>query len=146
MDEFRTVDNLIAMTAERVELVVFGAHLKGGPLVHQLTDLGAEWGGEIDTASRYRMTVLPGDLPKPAVTRVPDDQPGAALKAQVWLLSPEALGRFLAALPAPMMLGKVEFADGSWRTAFGCDGVAADAGVDISGYGGWAEAVAAGAV
>ncbi|PRC62852.1 allophanate hydrolase, partial [Mycobacterium sp. ITM-2017-0098] len=27
--------------AEHVELVVFGAHLRGGPLVHQLTDRGA---------------------------------------------------------------------------------------------------------
>lgn len=136
------------MTAapDTLELVVFGAHLKGGPLVHQLTDLGAVWAGEIDTARRYRMTVLPGDLPKPAVTRVPDGQHGATLKGHIWLLSPDALGRFLAALPAPMMLGKVEFADGSWRTAFGCDGAAASAGVDISAYGGWAEAVAAGAV
>lgn len=131
---------------DRVELVVFGAHLKGGPLVHQLTDLGARWAGEIDTAPRYRMTLLPGEPPKPAVTRVPDGRPGVALKAHVWLLSPDALGRFLTALPAPMMLGKVEFADGSWRTAFGCDGAAASAGVDISSYGGWAEAVAAGAV
>ena len=134
------------MTADTVELVVFGAHLRGGPLAHQLTDLGATWAGEIDTADRYRMTLLAGELPKPAVTRVPDGEPGVALKAHVWLLSPDALGRFLTALPAPMMLGKVEFADGSWRTAFGCDGAAAAAGVDISSYGGWAEAVAAGAV
>ena len=38
------------------------------------------------------------------------------------VLSPAALGRFLAGLPAPMQLGKVEFDDGTWRTAFGCDG------------------------
>jgi hypothetical protein len=60
-------------------------------------------------------------------------------------MSAAALGRFLAALPAPMQLGKVEFADGSWRTAFSCDAAAAD-GTDISGYGGWPAAIAAGAV
>ena len=61
-----------------------------------------------------------------------------------WLLSPAALGRFLAALPAPMQLGKVEFYDGTWRTAFGCDSAAAT-GTDISSCGSWPAAVAAGA-
>jgi allophanate hydrolase len=131
--------------AEVTELVVFGAHLRGGPLVHQLTDLGARWAGELTTSARYRMALLPSTPPKPAITRVPDGG-GTALKAHRWLLSPAALGRFLAALPAPMQLGKVEFDDGTWRTSFGCDGGAADAGVDISSYGGWAAAVAAGAV
>ncbi|KAA0083327.1 allophanate hydrolase [Mycolicibacterium sp. P9-64] len=131
--------------ADVTELVVFGAHLRGGPLVHQLTDVGARWAGELTTSARYRMTLLPTTPPKPAITRVPGSG-GTALKAHRWLLSPAALGRFLAALPAPMQLGKVEFDDGSWRTSFGCDGGAADAGVDISHFGGWAAAVAAGAV
>jgi allophanate hydrolase len=131
--------------ADVTELVVFGAHLRGGPLVHQLTDVGARWAGELTTSPRYRMTLLPSTPPKPAITRVPDGG-GTALKAHRWLLSPAALGRFLTALPAPMQLGKVEFDDGTWRTSFGCDGGAADAGVDISRYGGWAAAVAAGAV
>ncbi|HEV7419742.1 MAG TPA: allophanate hydrolase [Mycobacterium sp.] len=131
--------------ADVTELVVFGAHLRGGPLVHQLTDLGARWAGELTTSARYRMTLLPSTPPKPAITRLPDGG-GTALKAHRWLLSPAALGHFLAALPAPMQLGKVEFDDGTWRTSFGCDGGAADAGVDISHFGGWAAAVAAGAI
>lgn len=131
--------------ADPVELVVFGAHLRGGLLTHQLTDLGARWGGEITTAPHYRMTVLPTVPAKPAVTRVPDGVPGAALYGHRWLLSAAALGRFLAALPAPMQLGKVEFGDGTWRTAFGCDG-AATIGPDVSGYGSWPAAVSAGAV
>jgi allophanate hydrolase len=131
--------------ADSVELVVFGAHLKGGPLVHQLTDLGARWTGEVTTAPRYRMSVLPTTPAKPAITRVPDGAVGAALLGHRWLLSPAALGRFLAALPAPMQLGKVEFDDGTWRTAFGCDGAAAT-GADISAYGSWPAAIAAGAV
>ncbi|WP_029114568.1 allophanate hydrolase [Mycobacterium sp. URHB0044] len=130
--------------AEVTDVVVFGAHLRGGPLVHQLTDLGARWAGELTTSARYRMTLLASTPPKPAITRMPSG--GAALKAHRWLLSPAALGRFLVGLPAPMQLGKVEFDDGTWRTSFGCDGAAADAGVDISRYGGWAAAVAAGAV
>jgi allophanate hydrolase len=131
--------------ADVTELVVFGAHLRGGPLVHQLTDLGARWAGELVTSARYRMALLPSTPPKPGITRRPDGG-GTALKAHRWLLSSAALGRFLAALPAPMQLGKVEFDDGTWRTSFGCDGGAADSGADISHYGGWAAAVAAGAV
>lgn len=133
------------VAADPAELVVFGAHLRGGPLAHQLTDLGSRWAGEITTAPRYRMTVLSTSPAKPAITRVFDDEPGAALQGHRWLLSAAALGRFLAALPAPMQLGKVEFDDGSWRTAFGCDASAA-IGTDISSYGSWTRAVAAGAV
>jgi len=118
-----------------VELVVFGAHMRGGPLVHQLTELGARWAGEITTAPRYRMSVLPTTPAKPAVTRVPDGAPGTALLGHWWQLSPAALGRFLAGLPAPMQLGKVEFDDGTWRT-----------GADISAYGSWPAAIATGAV
>jgi allophanate hydrolase len=131
--------------ADIAELVVFGAHLRGGPLAPQLTDLGARWAGEVTTAPRYQMSVLPTAPAKPAVTRVPDGAPGAALSGHRWLLSPAALGRFLAALPAPMQLGKVEFDDGTWRTAFGCDAAAAS-GTDVSAYGSWPAAVAAGAV
>ena len=131
--------------ADSVELVVFGAHLRGGALVHQLTDLGARWAGELTTAPRYRMSVLPTVPAKPAVTRVPDGAEGSSLLGHRWLLSPAALGRFLAALPSPMQLGKVEFDDGTWRTAFGCDGAAAT-GPDISEYGSWPAAIAAGAV
>lgn len=133
------------LAADHTELVVFGAHLRGGPLAHQLTDLGARWAGELTTAARYRMTVLATEPAKPAVTRVADGSTGAALTGHRWLLSPAALGRFLAALPAPMQLGKVEFDDGSWRTAFGADASAAT-GADISGYGSWPAAIAAGAV
>jgi allophanate hydrolase len=135
-----------SQVAHTLELVVFGAHLRGGVLVHQLTDLGARWAGELTTAPEYRMTAMDTVPPKPAIVRVPDDENGTSLLGHRWLLSPAALGTFLAALPAPMQLGKVEFADGSWRTAFGCDGVAAAAGKDISSYGSWPAAIEAGAV
>jgi allophanate hydrolase len=91
------------------------------------------------------MSVLPTVPPKPAVDRVPDGVAGVALSGHRWLLSPAALGGFLAALPAPMQLGKVEFGGGTWRTAFGCD-ASATTGADISVYGSWPAAIEAGAV
>ncbi|TSD99721.1 allophanate hydrolase [Skermania sp. ID1734] len=128
------------------ELVVFGAHLLGQPLAHQLTGLGARWAGEVSTAPRYRLGALDTDPPKPAVTRCPDGENGVSVLGERWLLSPAALGHFLAALPAPMQLGAVELHDGNWVTAFGCDAAAAARAKDISEYCGWRAALAAGAV
>jgi allophanate hydrolase len=132
--------------AEFRELTVFGAHLRGQPLEYQLTDLGARWSGTVATAPRYRIAALDTEPPKPAVTRCADGEGGVSVRGERWLLSPAALGTFLAALPAPMQLGSVEFDDGSWGTAFGCDAGAAAAAKDISEYGGWQAAMQAGAV
>ncbi|QLY32441.1 allophanate hydrolase [Nocardia huaxiensis] len=128
------------------ELIVFGAHLRGQPLEHQLVELGARWGGPVHTAARYRLAALQTTPPKPAVTRVPDTESGVSIAGERWLLSPAALGRFLAALPAPMQLGAVELEDGTWHTGFSTAGAAAEAAKDISEYGGWKAALAAGAV
>ncbi|WP_024802143.1 allophanate hydrolase [Nocardia sp. BMG51109] len=128
------------------ELVVFGAHLRGQPLEHQLTGLGARWAGPVHTAPRYRLGALDTVPPKPAVTRCADGEAGVSIAGERWLLSPAALGDFLSALPAPMQLGSVELDDGTWTTAFGCDPAAAATAKDISDYGGWKPALAAGAV
>ena len=130
--------------AETVELAVFGAHLRGQPLEHQLTTLGARWLGPVATSSRYRLSALDTTPPKPGLVRV--DEGGVSIVGERWRLAPAALGKFLAALPTPMMLGAVEFDDGSWGTGFGCDLEAASSGKDISEYGGWKAALEAGAV
>ena len=84
--------------------------------------------------------------PKPAVTRVGEAEIGVAIAGERWLLSPAALGRFLAALPAPMHLGSVELEDGTWTTGFACEGADAEAATDISAFGGWKAALAADAL
>ncbi|KLI06237.1 allophanate hydrolase [Mycolicibacterium conceptionense] len=122
------------------ELAVFGAHLRGQPLEHQLTGRGARWAGPITTAPHYRLYALDTVPPKPGLTRV--DTGGAPIVGERWLLSPAALGEFLAELPAPMMLGKVELDDGRWITGFGCDHTAPAQGRDITEYGGWLAAMA----
>ncbi|NMO00293.1 allophanate hydrolase [Gordonia sp. TBRC 11910] len=131
---------------DTVRLAVFGAHLRGQPLAHQLTDLGAHWAGPMRTAASYRLSSLDTTPAKPGLVRVGDG--GASIIGEEWLLSPAALGRFLAALPAPMMLGNVERADGSWVTGFGCSADALVDAEDITAFGGWvafrSAAVAAG--
>ena len=47
------------------------------------------------------------------------------------------LGSFLALIPAPLGLGKVELTDESWVTGFICEGFALDAAQDVTTHGGW---------
>ncbi|MCJ0902552.1 allophanate hydrolase [Rhodococcus sp. ARC_M6] len=129
---------------EAVELAVFGAHLRGQPLEHQLTTLGARWLGPVATSPRYRLSALDTTPPKPGLVRVAEG--GVSIVGERWRLAPAALGKFLALLPTPMMLGAVGFDDGSWGTGFGCDLEAAASGKDISEYGGWKAALEAGAL
>ncbi|MEE4024167.1 allophanate hydrolase [Gordonia sp. PKS22-38] len=114
--------------APSVELAVFGAHMRGGPLTHELSERGARWVGEVATAPCYRLVALDTVPPKPGLVRDPG---GRSIAGEVWTLSPNALGEFLAALPAPMMLGSVELSDGSWVVGFGCAADAAENGEQL---------------
>ncbi|MGL6235614.1 MAG: allophanate hydrolase [Segniliparus sp.] len=152
-DDAAVLDIAARLTGERVDapwtpagaqLVVFGAHLRGMPLEHQLIGLGARWAGEVRTAACYRLKSLDTTPPKPGLVRVADG--GASVLGERWLLTPAALGRFLSDLPSPMLLGSVLLEDGSWATGFGCEAVAAADAEDITRFGGWRDAVAAGAL
>ncbi|MCV7192967.1 allophanate hydrolase [Mycolicibacterium brumae] len=123
-----------AGVARSVDLAVFGLHLRGQPLEHQLTGRGARWAGPLRTAACYRLYELDTEPAKPGMVR---DDSGASIAGERWALSPAALGEFLAALPAPMTLGAIELDDGSTVTGFGCDHAAATAGRDITAAGGW---------
>ena len=116
-----------------LELAVFGAHLTGQPLNHQLVACGARLSSTVNTAPDYRMFALPGAMQKPGVSRV-EAGSGVRLEGELWLLSPAALGTFLAALPAPMTLGPIALDDGREVLGFGCSW---PNGPDVSEYGGW---------
>ncbi|WP_253249980.1 allophanate hydrolase [Rhodococcus sp. BUPNP1] len=119
-----------------VELAVFGAHLRGQPLHFQLEELGARFVEEVHTSDAYRLAALNTTPPKPGLVRHAPGE-GAAIVGELFRLSEAALGRFLAALPAPMTLTSVELADGRWVVGFGCTQDAAADAVDITEFGGW---------
>ena len=52
------------------DLVVFGAHMRGEPLNHQLTDRGARFLADVVTTDAYRMYALPTTPPKPGIVAV----------------------------------------------------------------------------
>lgn len=125
----------VAAGAPAERLLVVGAHLRGQPLAPELEAHGARWVGPAGTAPAYALAALDTVPPKPGLVRV--GQGGATMAGELWELSPGALGSFLADLPAPMNLGRVELADGTWVVGFGCHAQAARSGQDITGYGGW---------
>lgn len=118
-----------------VELVVFGAYLRGQPLNDRLISIGARFAGVAETAPHYRMVVLPGRPAQPGVVRTAAG--GGLLVGERWIVSEAGLGRFLAGLAEPMALGGIDLAEGRTATGLLCDPVAASAGRDITDYRCW---------
>lgn len=119
-----------------IPLLVVGAHLRDQPLAWQLVQRGARWLGPAVTAPLYRMAHLDTAPPKPGLARF-GARDGVPIGGELWLVGTAMLGDFLAALPAPMSLGRVTLADGSEVVGFGCALDAFAAGADISDYGDW---------
>jgi len=127
-----------------VPVVVLGAHLRGEPLHAELLALGARWVGPVRTAPDYRMLALATTPAKPLVHAVAPGT-GGALAGEEWLLTPDALGRLLLSVPAPLGLGRLRIDDGRELVGFvGQAGAVADA-VDVTHLGGWRAARAAAA-
>jgi allophanate hydrolase len=118
-----------------VQLAVVGAHLRGLPLHHQLTDRGARFVRACRTAPAYRLHVLATDPPKPGMVRVGDD--GQAIEAEVWALDVAAFGDFVAEVPPPLSIGTVDLEDGTQVKGFLCEPVALDGTRDITATGSW---------
>ncbi|MCF2533528.1 allophanate hydrolase [Yinghuangia soli] len=124
------------LPAVGLDLVVFGAHRTGQPLNRQLVDAGARLRGTVHTAPDYRMLDLRTTPPKPGIVAAGPGL-GGRIEGERWTLSPAALGAFLAALPAPMTLGRITLDSGEEVTAFHCD-VPPDADViDVTEQGSW---------
>ncbi|WP_031515148.1 allophanate hydrolase [Streptomyces sp. NRRL F-5123] len=129
------VAEIAALLQPPVRLAVVGAHLSGQPLNGQLLALGARLAETTATAPAYRLYALDTVPPKPGLARVAEG--GAPVEAEVWELSPAALGTLAAGLPRPMALGRVTLRDGTEATGFLCEPAALTAAPDITRYGGW---------
>jgi allophanate hydrolase len=120
---------------DEITLVVAGAHLSGMLLNHELTALNAKLLAQTTTAPNYKLFALATTPPKPGLVRT--SEPGAAITVELWSLTPENFGRFVAALPPPMGIGKVTLADGTQHPGFLCETHALAGAEDITQYGGW---------
>jgi allophanate hydrolase len=125
-----------ALAAGYIALAVCGAHMDGLPLNHQLRDRGGYFLQHTHTSPSYRLFALPGGPPhRPGLVRVP--RGGAAIDIEIWALPTETLGSFVASIPAPLGIGKVELESGAVVSGFICEGYAASGAADITEFGGW---------
>jgi len=127
----------VSSPGARTDIVVCGAHLDGLPLNWQLRERGAVFRERTVSAASYRLYLLAGGPPlRPGMVR--DEQNGQAIEVEVWSIPTADLGSFVAAIPAPLGIGKVELADGRWLSGFICEpqGVLT-AAREITEYGGW---------
>ena len=67
--------------------------------------------------------------------RVRED--GARIELEVWALPTEQVGAFIAAIPSPLGVGKIELDSGALVTGFLCESCATEGAADITSYGGW---------
>jgi allophanate hydrolase len=129
---------IMPAAAGEITLAVCGAHLRGQPLHHQLTSLGARFIAATTTAPAYRLHALANTTPaKPGLARTAAGETGASIAVETYSLSPDAFGRFTAAVPPPMVIGNAELIDGTWVKSFLCEPHALRGATDITSFGGW---------
>ena len=133
----------VAASSDRIEIAVVGAHLSGMPLNSELKALGAEFVREARTKPDYRLYALPDTTPpKPGLLRVVPGE-GAQIAVEVWTLPPAAFGTFVAAIPPPLGIGTLSFADGTSAKGFLVEAEAVKGAEDVSKFGGWRAYIAA---
>jgi len=121
---------------ESIRLAVVGAHLHGMPLHWQLTSRHARLAASTVTAPVYRLYAMAGGAPpKPALIHAGPD--GAAIAVEVYELSAEAFGSFVAEVPPPLAIGSVTLADGETVKGFVAEPRAIQGATDITHLGGW---------
>jgi allophanate hydrolase len=120
-----------------VAIAVVGAHLSGMSLNSELKALDGRLLQATTTAHDYRLYALRGTAPpKPGLLRVEAGM-GAAIEVEVWVLTTEAFGAFVANVPPPMSIGTVRLANGGAVKGFLVEPQATVGARDISQYGGW---------
>lgn len=120
---------------DTIKIAVCGAHLSGQPLNHQLTDRGGQLVANTFSAPSYRFYALAGGPPaRPGMIRAED---GASIRVEVWELPAETVGSFVAGIPAPLGVGRLELADGSDVMGFICEPYAISDARDITDMGDW---------
>ncbi|MGI9218043.1 MAG: allophanate hydrolase [Hydrogenophaga sp.] len=123
-------------TPGTVKVAVCGAHLSGLPLNWQLTQRGARLLGAVQSAPEYKFYALAGGpVQRPGMVRV--NEGGAAIDMEVWELPAEHFGSFVDGIPAPLGIGKVKLADGSWVSGFVCEAIGVEGGTEITELGSW---------
>lgn len=121
---------------ETIEIGVCGAHMRGLPLNHQLTELGATFVKATRTAKGYRLFDVPEKLPpRPGMVR--DASSEAAIELEVWSMPLENFGAFMVQIASPLCIGTVYLEEGTSAYGFLCESDPLNGAEEITKYGGW---------
>ena len=133
----------IGKPCDRLHLAVVGAHLSGMPLNHELLALSARLERHCQSAADYRLFLLPDTNPaKPGLVRE-NGFAGPGIALEIWSFPPEAFGRFVEAIPAPLGIGKIMLADGTSVSGFLAEVGGVRGAEEITAFGGWRNYMAA---
>ncbi|MDH5517399.1 MAG: allophanate hydrolase [Gammaproteobacteria bacterium] len=126
--------------SDTLPVIVCGAHLDGLALNWQLKERGAVFVEKTTSSAAYRMFVIDGAIERPGMIR--DSENGSRIDIEIWSVPKAEFGSFVAGIPAPLGIGKVETEDGRWLPGFICEGYAAEAAREITALGGWRQYLA----
>lgn len=119
-----------------IPVAVCGAHLSGMALNWQLQDRQSKLLEQTTTSKHYQFFALEGGPPfRPGLKRV--SQGGESIEVEVWQVPAQAFGSFVAGIPAPLGIGKLELADGRWVPGFICEPYGLDGAEDITDLKTW---------
>ena len=124
-----------AWASKTIDVAVVGAHLSGQPLNGQLTSIDATLARAARSAPAYRLYALPGEPARPGLVRVASG--GAAIEVEIWSVPAERFGTFVAGIPAPLGIGKLQLEDGTEVCGFICEPLGITGARDITEFGGW---------
>jgi allophanate hydrolase len=106
------------------------------PLHWQLTSRDAKLVKRCKTAPVYKLYAMANSTPpKPALVHVGSG--GAAIEIEVYELSTEHFGSFVAEVPPPLAIGTVTLDDGTDVKGFVAEPRALDGAEDVTALGGW---------
>ena len=119
-------------------VAVCGLHMRGFPLEKQMREHGAVFVREARTAPKYRLLRLPSEPAKPGLVKV--NGRAGSIGLELWEMPLSEFGAFVAGIPSPLGIGKVELEDGSEVPGFLCEACAAESAEDITDRGSWRNA------
>lgn len=125
-----------------IPIAVLGAHLSGMALNHELTSLQGRFVEATRTRADYKLYALKGEGPaRPGMLRVAPAT-GSHIEAEIWAMTPQNFGRFVASVPSPLSIGTVHFENGTTVKGFLVEAEAVHDAEDISSFGGWRNYIA----
>ena len=133
------------LSGDEIAIAVVGAHLSGMVLNGELKALGGRLLEPAQTAPDYRLYALATSPPKPGMLRV-EAGTGSSIAVELWALSAENFGKFVAAIPPPLSIGTVRLADGRGVKGFIVEAADIAGARDISAFNGWRAFMAQAAV